>query len=293
MDSEDESKKQSIKKGRDFQLTLNRTEKWDLLFKYLKSLKSLRYLIACKEVSPATGHEHIHCFVQFDSPTQLSLKKIQGAHVEKCRGTPQENVLYIKKDGNIIAEFGEMKKWGKFSIKDVKDMKADERDELPFTYYEKVKALKSTEANIMDANDYYKDITVYYFYGDSGAGKTQMAIEKIKELKDEGKIPSTKFNEVKYCNGFWIGLDSNSICDVALYDDFRDGHMYPSEFINFIDYNMHNMNVKNGCVKNTFKYILITSIQSPEELYAKCTATNEEPKRQWLRRITHTIFVEK
>jgi hypothetical protein len=288
-----EDDKKISRKARRFQLTLNQVGKWPELLDYLKSLKTLGYLLACKEVAPATGHEHIHCYVQFESPIALSLKKAQGAHIETCNGTPQANIDYIKKDGNIICELGNLKKQGRYSIKEVLSMKVDERDELPFVYYDKVKSLKSTESNIMDAEDYYKNVTVYYLYGESGAGKTQMAIEKIKELNKEGLIKSTKFNEIKYCNGFWIGVDANSICDVALYDDFRDGHMYPSEFINFIDYNTHNMNIKNGFVKNTFKYIFITSIQSPEELYAKSTTVNEEPKKQWLRRITHTIHVEK
>ena len=119
-----------------------------------------------------------------------------------------------------------------------------------------------------------------------------MAVEKIKELAKDGKIKTTKFNEVKYVNGFWIGVDSTSMQEVALYDDFRDGHMFPSEFINFIDYNTHNMNIKNGHVKNMFKYILITSVQSPDELYAKFSENNTEPKKQWLRRLNHIIYVE-
>ena len=50
---------------------------------------------------------------------------------------------------------------------------------------------------------------------------------------------------------------------IALYDDFRDSHMKPSEFINFIDYNVHGLNIKNGEIQNNYKYIIITSVQDP------------------------------
>ena len=40
------------KKKRMFQLTLNQIEKWELLLEYLKSLGSLKYLIAAKEIAP-------------------------------------------------------------------------------------------------------------------------------------------------------------------------------------------------------------------------------------------------
>lgn len=280
------------KKSKDFQLTLNQVEKWPALLTYLKSLKSVEYLIAAEEEAPSTGHKHIHCFVQFSYSMKLSLKKTQGAHIEICQGTPQQNKDYVKKNGNVIEEFGKLKNWGGHTIKAIKEMTKEDRMELPFVYYEKVKSLTCDESNLLDANDYFKEIEVYYFYGESGKGKTQMAVEKIKELAKDGKIKTTKFNEVKYVNGFWIGVDSTSMQEVALYDDFRDGHMFPSEFINFIDYNTHNMNIKNGHVKNMFKYILITSVQSPDELYAKFSENNTEPKKQWLRRLNHIIYVE-
>lgn len=53
-----------------------------------------------------------------------------------------------------------------------------------------------------------------------------------------------EFEEVKYSNGFWNGVSDGNGC--AVYDDFRDSHISASEFINFIDYNVHNLNVKGG-----------------------------------------------
>ena len=66
-------------------------------------------------------------------------------------------------------------------------------------------------------------------------------------------------------------------------DDFRDSHMKPSEFINFIDYNIHNLNVKGGSVRNLYSTIIITSVQRLDCIYLNMA--NDEPRQQWERRI--------
>ena len=96
-------------------------------------------------------------------------------------------------------------------------------------------------------------------------------------MKNEGV---KEFSIVKFENPFYHGVTDGK--GVAIYDDFRDSHMKASEFINFIDYNKHKMNVKGGSVMNNFNRIIITSVQRPEELYRNM---DEEPKKQWLRRI--------
>lgn len=282
----------SMLRKRAYQLTINKLDDYDKILSYLQSLKALRYIIACKEKAPTTGKEHIHIYVQFDSGISLSKKKTLTAHIEGCRGTPQQNVAYIKKHGSeIIFEAGTLAKTGKLSIKDVKSLKEDELDDLPFSYYNKVQSVKRDQLMNISADNYNKKIEVYYIYGVSGAGKTLRAIKMIKKLKEDGLIKTTEFNEVKYSNNFWHGVTLDTIKEVALYDDFRDYHLPPSEFINFIDYNTHVMNVKYGCVTNSYKYIFITSIQNPEDLYQDSRNHAEEAK-QWLRRIKEIIKIE-
>ena len=76
------------------------------------------------------------------------------------------------------------------------------------------------------------------------------------------------------------GIDS---ARVAVYGYFRDTDLPCRDFINFIDYNIHHLNVKGGSVQNRYKYIIINSIFSPEQLYSKLQS--DEPKKQWLRRM--------
>lgn len=114
----------------DFQLTLNNEkngdvdacnfvlmQKYNKLIDYLTNLK-YRYIISCLEKN-SKGFNHIHIYIQFDKARKLSIKKCQGAHVEICRGSTQENIDYIKKDGNILIELGTPKIYRKASINDI------------------------------------------------------------------------------------------------------------------------------------------------------------------------------
>lgn len=263
-----------MQKARDWQLTLNQIDKYDELKGYLTGLKSNSYLISCKENAPTTGHEHIHIYVQFTSAISLSIKKTCGAHIEKCRGTPQQNYDYIKKDGNILDEIGIMRKSGNHSISEVKAMTHEEREELPVQYANIVRRMNEESDESIDIDDIYKEVKVYYIWGSSGTGKSKRAYELAKELGFK------KIHQVKHESTFWHGLGHGMGC--AIYDDFRDSHMKASEFINFIDYNIHPMNKKGGSVQNRFDTIIITSVQNPVKIYSNM---EEEPRKQWMRRM--------
>lgn len=122
--------------ARFFQITLNNEKNGDVLacnyildnkynniIKYLKGRKQLKYFISCKELNKK-GFYHYHIYCQFEKSTKLSIKKMQGAHIEICRGSVDENIDYIKKDGNIIEEYGnKILNYNKMSIKEVLETK--------------------------------------------------------------------------------------------------------------------------------------------------------------------------
>lgn len=265
--------KPSRPNGRHFQLTLNEVSKYDALKSYLTGLKNNNYFISCLECAPSTGHNHIHIYVQFDRCIQLGVSKCQGAHIEVCRGSPQQNVEYIKKDGNILDEIGTLRIAGNPTIREIRNMTSDEIEELPWQMYNSAKKIKEETANDLNVNDIYKpDLKVIYIWGPSGIGKSKRAFEIVGE---NGGI----FNQLKFDGNFWHGVGTATVC---VYDDFRDSHMKPSEFINFIDYNVHPLNIKGGTRMNKYKLIIITSVQNPENLYMN---VGDEPRRQWLRRM--------
>lgn len=275
------------KKARAFQLTLNDVDCWEDLLSYLRSLRSLNYCIACLEKAPTTGHKHVHAYAQFVTPLALSLKKLCGAHIEVCRASPEENIEYIKKTkqpekrGEIIFEWGTPRLCYVPTIKEAKEMAPEMLEGLNLNYYNIASRIQAEQKKYIDPEEYYKEMEVFWIYGESGAGKTRWAIEDMK------KAGVKKFNEVKFDGSFWHGVTEDCAC--CLYDDFRDSHMKPTELINFIDYNRHIMNVKGGSVRNNYTRIYITSLQSPEHIYPK---TPEESSKQWLRRIKKIINIQ-
>lgn len=269
-------------RARAFQLTLNNIETYNDIYNYLTNLKAFKYLISCKEKAPTTGHEHIHIYINFNQCIKLNQKKLKGAHIEKCKGTPQQNIEYIKKDGNILNEEGEEPHQGKknFNYEEINNLNTQDilnNEDLNLIQKKTLLNIKKDISNKpIKLNDYHKNIKVYYIYGPSGSGKTLKAIDIIKENNYED------FDEVKYTNGFYIG--ASGLSKVCLYDEFRASHMNISEFINFIDYNKHNMNIKGGFIKNNYELIIITSIQDPNHIY-EGVIDNEETREQILRRI--------
>lgn len=274
-------------KGRNFLFTLNEVEYWDELKDYVSNHPQFQYGIATLEKAPTTGHKHIHCYVQFKQPTKLSKEKTANARIDKCRGSAQQNIDYVKKTkepekrGEIIWEEGEPKHKGGPTIKEIKEMPKEEREQLPGFYFNIVNKINNEEAKDISVDEFHKEVKVFYLWGPSGIGKTRRAIEMIKQAGFQ------TFNLVKYDGNFWHGAKENG--GAALYDDFRDSHMKPSEFINFIDYNIQIMNVKGGSIKNKYSYIVITSVQDPEAIYSNVEG---EPRKQWLRRMSEIIHFE-
>lgn len=259
-------------KARAFQLTINNVETYDKVKNYITGLKTNDYMIACKEKAPTTGHEHIHMYAHFRNAIKLSLKKCEGAHVEMCRGTPQQNIAYIEKDGDIIDEIGDRPQQGGVRVRDL--AATEDPADLDWKMYHTWREIREQPKKVK-LSEWHKEVEVIYIQGPSGVGKSL----KAKEIMEERGIE--EFEEVKHIDSFWHGVVDGT--GVAVYDDFRDSHMKASEFINFIDYNVHNLNVKGGGKRNKYNLIIITSIQRETEIYANMPY---EAREQWLRRTT-------
>lgn len=259
-------------RARAFQFTLNEIGSYEDFRDIFKTLKSCDYFISCKEKAPTTGHEHIHVYVHFTSSYKLSQKILNfKAHVEICKGSPQQNIDYIKKDGNVLDEWGQAPHQGFHTVAELKQ--CQEPDELNWNEYNTWLKIKNAPKKV-SLKSWNKDVKIWYIWGPSGSGKSTMA-EKI--LRDEG---FDEFEEVKHTHEFWNGvIDGKGAC---VYDDWRDSHMTASEFINFIDYRSHNLNIKGGAVRNEYNLIIITTVQDPDSIYG---CLQGEPREQWRRRI--------
>lgn len=248
--------------------------------------KIMQYACYCDDKCE-DGKYHAHYYVYFKNPrTWAALKKFYGndAHIE----IPYSNsgaINYILGKGNHsefktnIQEFGKMPcdNGQHMTVRDILAMSENEIKDLGAKDALNAMKIKDQFDEGIDIDDWKKEVKVTFITGPSGIGKT----EKVKEIiRNEKETYGTKVHVVKYENGFYHGVGNGQ--GIAIYDDFRDSHMKASEFINFIDYNVHTMNIKGGSQTNKFNRIFITSVQNPKEIYAKMA---DEPRKQWLRRI--------
>lgn len=249
---------------------------------YPKELPSnATYLCTCED-STKDGKYHGHAFIYFKNQCTMSaVKKLFGndCHCEKPHKN-SECIAYVKdttKRKHDIHEYGKqpMDNGVNRTVMELKNVQ--DPNDLDWRMYNTWKKIHDDEEAVIDIEDIHKDVEVYWIQGPSGIGKTQKAFDMVRERKD---TYGTKVNMVKYEGKFWIGV--NGDVGVAIYDDFRHDHMKPAEFINFIDYNKHLMNIKGGQKLNKYRLIIITSVQRLEDIYQ---GVKGEPREQWERRI--------
>ena len=224
------------------------------------------------------GKPHKHQVLYFKNP--VSFKRIQklygDAHIEQAHSV-DDAIHYILDNKNgrkhNIQEIG--KRPEKHLFKKMSDFKDVDSDDIPPYLYGSYSKYKH-KPKPLKTLDWLKTVKVYYISGPSGIGKSSKAYEiMIKNNVEE-------FDEISFENGFYIGATSEARC--CVFDDFRDSRMKPDEFIRFIDYRRHTMNIKGGQLLNNYDLIIITSIKPLDEIYKNC---KEEQREQWIRRIEH------
>lgn len=276
-------------KKRSFQLTFNENAVVNCrkAAEHFKKLKTCDYLICCKEYNKA-GNEHCHLYVHFNNMYAIASKLITSTkmHIEEAFGSPKQNIEYIRKTGKwtakgiaqrteIMEEYGIEPRQGQLTIQELREV--NNSDDLPdwkqYNVWKQVKA----EHKKTKVDEWHKDVEVIWIQGPSGIGKSKKVVEICHEKGIE------EFDEVKYDgdHNFWLNADGSGGC--CVYDDFRDNQMKPAEFVNFIDYNVHNMRIIGGSVRNNYNLILITTVQRLESIYSGMS--DQEPRQQWLRRV--------
>lgn len=281
--------KTDCSKSRAYQFTLHKTEKYNDLKQELTKLKSLDYLISCKEVCPTTKKEHIHIYAHFKTPYKLNKKILGiGAHIEFCRGSPKQNIAYIRKDGVILDEIGEEPKQG--MARTVKELREADISEINPMLYRIKKTIdeeeksKNTFLEMLDEieNDKLRAPKVYYITGDTGKGKTYAAYKLALSMYSKENIAKLTLNNnfVDITNG------ENAKCYVI--EEFRPSQIHASNFLQLTDKYGYRCNIKGGFATIRPECLIIASIIPPEQLYLL-----EEINEQFLRRITRQFTANK
>lgn len=272
-------------KARAYQLTLNDVSKIEELKQNIMTYKSLRYLmIGAIEKAPTTGHEHVHIYAYFKTPVKLSIKKCCGAHVEPTKGTFNDNLHYLTKDGDLTFEWGERPHQGLKTVKELREMNADE---IPPQYYNiktKIDQKKHDEDvffQMLDEikHDELKAPEVVYITGGTGKGKTYTAYKTaLKEFE------KSKIGKLTLKNEFFDVINENADCFII--EEFRPSQIKASDFLQLTDKYGFRCNVKGGFCTLRPKKIFICSIIPPEQIY------KEEVNKQFMRRISKVINLD-
>lgn len=269
-------------RGRAFQFTLNEPYKYRLLKEKLVDLKTLDYLLSCEEEAPTTGHKHIHIYAHFSQPYKLSKKILEiGSHIEICRGSPKQNIEYIRKDGNILDEIGQPPSQGCRTVSDLKEMSIDECPPQYYRIKNEIDEKKKEEDEFMSMldeidHDELKAPEIIYITGDPGKGKTYKAYKTALEKYEKADIGKIQIN-----NNFCKFTNDKAKCFVI--EEFRPSQMHAAEFLQMIDKYGYNANIKGGFKSIRPECLIICSVLKPSEIY------NTEINKQFTRRITKVI----
>lgn len=275
-------------KARAYSFTLNNYQ--EDIFDYLEAAFSkgkIRYLIAGKEIAPTTGTPHIQGYIYYHNQTAFStFKKMIGkkAHIEKSKGSPEQNEIYCKKEGNYI-ELGDKPNQGaRTDLDEVKEkiksgLKVDDICmENPVFYHQYGRTLHKIE-DIVNRSKYRTEMTIgEWYYGPTGIGKSHIAFENYN--------PQTCYVWKLNDNGWQDGYTGQ---ETVIINDFR-GEIKYNELLDLLD--KYYTSVRRRCrepMPFTSKKIIITSSLHPADIYKN--RNKEDSLEQLMRRLT--IFHKK
>ena len=230
------------------------------------------YIVYGREIGES-GTPHLQGYIYFKNAKSFSavLKLFPSKpHIEVAKGNAGQNYDYATKDGDFY-ENGDKPEQGKRSDIDMMREKLKEKPQMrnvvdTCTSYQ---ALKMAEQILK-----YKEkprsweCSVYWFYGETGTGKSKKAFELVDPDDYYVCMPTSKW---------WDGYDAHS--DVII-DDIRSNFSTYSEFLRIIDRYAYKVETKGGTRQLLAKRIFITSPFHPKDIWQ-----NIEDKQQLLRRI--------
>lgn len=172
----------------------------------LKSVATLEYLVWQKEMCPKTQRPHFQGYVYFTNPRTLGgVRRLIGGrpHLEKARGTPEQNKQYCTKEDTRMDgpwEHGTIPKQGRRAdVNLVHDLVVEGKDDLaiadqhPAGYYKYYRAVKRVRfLRDQEATKDFRKVQVHVFLGPPGCGKTRYCTEHYKESLFILRAPNDK-----------------------------------------------------------------------------------------------------
>lgn len=236
--------------SRKWQLTINNPADYgfthDKLKEILSGMKSLIYWCMADEIGEeGTYHTHLYLHGRGGINFSTLKKRFEGAHIEMCKGTAQQNMEYVSKTGKwkndkknetcvdgTYEEFGELPVERQGKRNDLDDLYAmikdglsnyDILEQMPdaLMHLDRIEMTRQTIIQEQFKNQ-WRDVHVEYIYGDTGAGKTRSVMEEYGY--------SNVFRVTDYHHPF----DGYKNQDVVIFEEFRSSVRF-AEMLTLID----------------------------------------------------------
>ena len=238
--------------SRKWQLTFNNPAEhgWthDRIREVLRTFPTMCYWCMADEIGANEQTPHTHLYINL-APSNCRFSTLKSkfptAHIEKVKGTSQENRDYIKKEGKwkdtekgttsipgTFEEFGEcpVEQQGKSREADViLELLKDGANNLEVieacpTAMKIIDKIERTRSILRDAQfaTQWRDLEVTYIFGKTGAGKTRSVMDK------HGYINCYRVTDYKH------PFDTYDGQDVIIFEEFRGGLKH-GDMLNYLD----------------------------------------------------------
>ena len=237
-------------RSRKWQITINNPKDHGFTHENLKSILSemqkTLYWCMCDEIGEQ-GTYHTHVYIALSQAIRFNTLKnnFPGAHFVAARGTSQENLDYIKKEGKwakdkkketnlpeTFEEFGEipMERPGtRNDLHDLYDMIAAGESNYDITksnpeYMFNVDKIEKMRQIIKEEafKDTFRDVQTTYIHGSTNTGKTRSVMDKYG------------YRNVYRVTDYDHPFDSYKGQDVVLFEEFRSS-LKLQDMLNYLD----------------------------------------------------------
>lgn len=297
----------SNQQGRKIQLTINNPIDHGWTHEAIKTaiqekLKSTVFACLSDEIGE-TGTYHTHVYILFSSPVRFStIKNVFGtAHIEFCRGSNEENVQYIKKEGRWLntekgntvvpdtyEQTGSLPPERKISKRaDLEELynmlKAGasvleifERNAGHIKYVTHIEKVRFSLAQ-ENFRHTVRPLTVIYLQGPSGSGKTAKI---YSEYGYDQVFRVTNYDRHPY--------DGYSGEKVLFLDDFKDG--FPlREMLAYLEGMPLQLPARYSNKWAAYNVVVIASTTKLEDQYAGAQYDDKELWKAFLRRFDKVV----
>nr|QXP07582.1 MAG: replication associated protein [Arizlama virus] len=243
-----------------------------------------KYLVFQREKCPTTGRLHWQGYVEWELPMEYEKMSeelvLENVHYEARQGSPLQASEYCKKSASRI-EGTSFKEYGKLSAQGSRTDITSFVDELKTgrrfrdvvmdhagTYVKFHRGLEKLHS--MMAMSKPREVTVEFYHGSAGVGKSSRVWESILSEYEKGNV----YLATDHPNGWMDGYYDQ---EIIYFDDFA-GLTPLREILRLCDRYPTAAWVKGGRVQIHVKKVIFTANNPPESMYNSDAA--------WLRRLT-------